>query len=330
MRVSFVALSLLGSLAQASDDGPTKVPLPRAADRTPPIFVKTDDKGDKIVIGFIGEDAKYLLTYDVAQKKETRSCMSSLEGKLVWLSGDGRQFAVRINVNEKSNFVYEIRKVSNCSVDARFRQPKLQYPELLPQVAFNTELNRAVLVEQKNPYSSGKAFYTDKKSLQKAEFADGYGRVHILRLSDGKAIKRFTTPSEETQLYSGGDGTKIMLMQLKEKVPLTVISIKDGREIKDKKRSELFYLQTGTADTSQFWVNFFTSPEFYPQSEEGIPDVDEEKEEITFHTKTGSRTIANFEPLLGSRFWTSARDGKDIVVGGTESKGYYVRIYSVR
>jgi hypothetical protein len=330
MRKLLIASVLLSNIACAANDIDITIPLPKETADTSPSTVKYENNGEKVLIGFIGKEVRYAVSYDIAQKKVEKTCMSNIFGELTWISGNGKQFAIRNSVNKTGQYIYEIRSTKNCNIELKFTQPSIQYPELTPLVAFSTELDRAVLVERKNPYSSGKAFMPNERDVKKFGFATEYGQVHVIKLSDGSAVKRFPTPSDETQLFLSDDGEKFVLMQLKEKSRMRVFAVRTGNEIKEKKGSDLFYLKDQAKDSWQFWVNYFTFPEFYRISDKDTPEVDEERKQITFHTKLGSKDVSNFETLPALKFWFSAADGKYIVVSGMSSNKYYVKIYAVQ
>ena len=330
MKKLLITSIFLSNIACAGSDLDITIPLPKETADTLPSTVKYENNGEKILVGFIGKDARLAVSYDIAQKKVEKTCMSNIDGELTWISGNGKQFAVRSLRSATLQYIYEIKTTKNCNTEFKFIQPIIQYPELTPLVAFSIEQDRVILVERKNPYSSGKSFMPNKRALKKSGFATEYGQVHILKLSDGSEVKRFPTPSDETQLYLTDDGKKFILMQLKEKSTIQVFSAKTGNEIKEKKDSDLFYLKDQAEDSWQFWVNYFTFPEFYRVSDKDIPEVDEERKRITFHTRLGSKAISDFEPLSALKFWLSAADGKYIVASGISGKKYYVKIYAMQ
>jgi hypothetical protein len=103
--------------------------------------------------------------------------------------------------------------MENCSLAKKFPQPKLQYPELLPQFVFDTHSNRAVFVEARNPYRSGKAFFKSKKELLRNGFSIEDGRVLFFDLNKKIVFNQTPTPSDFTTPYLDDSGQKLILIQ---------------------------------------------------------------------------------------------------------------------
>ena len=109
MKRLLIASIFLSNIAYAGSDVDITIPLPEETTDTMPSMVKHENNGEKILIGFIGKAARLAVTYDITQKKVEKTCMSSVDGELTWISGNGKQFAIRNLRRTTLQYIYEIK-----------------------------------------------------------------------------------------------------------------------------------------------------------------------------------------------------------------------------
>lgn len=331
MKTKIIKLAFICHLASAMANDDISILLPKIATHTEPQIAKFNHDGEKLFIGFIGTKLSNSIVYDINNKNEVEHCISKINGDLAALSNDGKQFAVRIKHKKNNNFKFEIRNMNGCSVATIFSQPKLQYPELLPQFVFNTLSNRAVFVEARNPYSSGKAFFKSKKELLRNGFSIEDGRVLFFDLNKKFVFNQTPTPSNYSTPYLDDSGRKLILIQEGESNSerITYFSTVNGKKINPLKGSQLSDLQSNADGSLHFWIDYFTSSEIYKVNDSDVPTVDDKNENITFRTSKGERIVSDIIPPRGEKFWLPVDDGKYVVFVGRETSGYFIKLYSM-
>lgn len=60
-----------------------------------------------------------------------------------------------------------------------------------------------------------------------------------------------------------------------------------------------------------------------------MPTIDEANENIIFRTSKGERLVSDIIPLQGERFWLPVDDGKYVAFVGSETSGYFIKLYSM-
>jgi len=332
MLRKIIKLLFIFHLASAMANDDISIPLPKIAIYTEPQIAKFNLDGEKLFIGFVGEKLSNSIVYDINNKSEIEHCTSKINGDLAALSNDGKQLAVRIKSKKTDKFKFEIINIEKCSLAINFLQPKLQYPELLPKFVFDTHFNRAVFVEARNPYSSGKAFFKSKKELLRNGFSIEDGRVLFFDLNKKFVFNQTPTPSDFTTPYLDDSGQKLILMQETESYSerISYFSTIDGKKIQPPKDSQLSDLQSSADGSPQFCVDYFTSGEIYATNDIDTPTIDEKNENITFRTTKGERQVSNITPVRGEKFWLPVNDGKYVVFVGHEITGHFINMYVIQ
>lgn len=331
MRTAIITLFFVCHWTFAFANTPVSIPLPKVASHTEPRIAKFDFHGEKLFVGFFGAEINNAVVYDIDNRSLTQHCSSTLSGDLAAIANNGERFALRVKAKGNGRFAYEIRKMGDCAIVETFAQPKLQYPELLPQLVFNTQSERAIFVEARAPHGGGKAGSQGGPDVARRGFNPRSGRVLFFDINKKVVLNQFPTPSDYTAAYMDDGGLKLILIQAEDHdmEAIQCFSAISGKRLNLDKDSYLAFLQ-GRADGSwQFWVDFFSSSEIYNMNERDVPAVDEKWKVINFRTRRGNIDVPRLRPLLGSKFWLPVDDGKYVVFVGREENAYVVKIYSM-